>query len=105
MNTHSHFRDLHYIVGVLTLYLHIPACQSLKDKRRVIKPLVSFLQRDFGISAAEIGMQDKWKDCFIACAFMSNDAEFTHAVLQKALMKVEDRFRQVNIIDFKIELI
>ena len=51
--------------------LFIPDCHTLKQKRAVVRPMVDGLQRRFKVSAAEIGMQDKWQRADIGVAVIS----------------------------------
>lgn len=57
-------------VGILTLSLYLPDCHSLKEKRRLIKPILARLHKEFNISVVENGHQDCWQRCelLIACA-------------------------------------
>jgi uncharacterized protein len=41
-------------VGLLTLELHIPDAQSLKDKRQVLRSLKDKLRRQFNVAVAEL---------------------------------------------------
>ena len=91
-------------IGLLTLHLNIPACDSLKDKRRQIKPLISRLQREFNISVAELGYQDKWSEALIGCTYLSNEGKHTQRSLQKIITWVENHYPQFYIIQEKIEL-
>jgi uncharacterized protein len=45
-------------VGILTLTLYLPDCHSLKEKRRLIKPILARLHKEFNISVVEYGHQD-----------------------------------------------
>ncbi len=45
-------------ISALTLELHLPGCDSLKEKRGRIKPLLAGLHRQYNVSAAEIERQD-----------------------------------------------
>ena len=105
MKTDIHYKDLHFLVGILTLYLHIPGSHSLKEKRSVVKPLMHRVQRDFKISIAEIGLQDQWQECFLVCTTVSNDTAHAHTVLQNIINKIDREFFQVQVINHKIEII
>ena len=48
-------------VGLLTLELHIPDAQSLKDKRQVLRSLKDRLRRDFNVAVAELEHHDTWQ--------------------------------------------
>jgi hypothetical protein len=69
------------IVGVRSWELHLPACQSLKDKRRIVKSLKDRLHQKFGVSAAEVDHQDLWQRARIAAAVVSGDARHAEEVL------------------------
>jgi uncharacterized protein YlxP (DUF503 family) len=43
----------------------------LKQKRAVVRPVVEGLQRRYRVSAAEVGMQDKWQRADIGVAVIS----------------------------------
>jgi len=49
------------VVGVCTVEIHLPFCQSLKDKRRVLKSLIARLRGRHNISFAEVDSQDLWQ--------------------------------------------
>lgn len=92
-------------IGVLTLYLRLPGCASLKEKRSRLKPLLVRLPREFNLSAAEIDQQDLWHAAVIACAVISSD----HGQVQRALETVrgwiEKNWPDIEIYDDRIELL
>jgi hypothetical protein len=69
------------IVGVRSWELHLPASQSLKDKRRIVKSLKDRMHQKFGVSAAEVDHQDLWQRALIAAAVVSGDARHAEEVL------------------------
>ncbi len=91
-------------IGLLTLHLKIPACVSLKDKRKQIKPFISRLQREFNISVAELDYQDQWDQTLIGCTHLSNEGKHTQRSLQKIITWVENHYPQFYIIRERIEL-
>ncbi len=80
-------------LGLLTLWLHLPGCRSLKEKRRRLQPLLHRLHRQFNVSVAEIGEQDKWQRAVIACAIVSNDAAHAQRVLQQVTAWAETHWQ------------
>lgn len=92
-------------ITLLTLYIHLPGCTSLKEKRSRVKPLLARLHRQFNISAAEIGRQDLWQDSVIACAVVSNDSNHNQRVMQEVIAFTTDHFPNLQIIDEKIEIL
>ncbi len=68
-------------VGVARWELHLAHCQSLKDKRRVVKSLKDRLRQRFQVSAAEVDHQDVWQRASLAAAIVSGDAAHAESVL------------------------
>jgi uncharacterized protein YlxP (DUF503 family) len=86
------------LVGVNTWDLQLPGCQSLKDKRGVIRPLTTRLRNQFNVSVAETAHQDSWQRAEIACAAVASDKRVLDQTLRAADQLVE-RADGVRIID------
>ena len=69
------------VVGVISWQLHLAGCQSLKDKRRVIKSLKDRLHNRFNVSAAEVDHQDLWQRGALAACVVSGDHRHAEEVL------------------------
>jgi len=93
------------MVGVLTIHLHLPGCTSLKEKRGAIKPFMARLHREFNVSSAEMGLQDKWQQAVISCAMVGNDATHLERSLQTVARWVEGHWPDGDVIEQKIEII
>ena len=72
------------IVGLVTWELHLPACQSLKDKRHVLKSLKDRLHNQFNVSAAETDHQDLWQRAELTVCVVSTDRRHAEQVLREA---------------------
>src|SRR5215813_10376931 len=72
-------------VGLLTLELHIPDAQSLKDKRQVLRSLKDRLRRDFNVAVAELDHHDVWQRSVVGVVTLSNEETHLKEVLQKVL--------------------
>ena len=92
-------------VGVLVLILRIPGCSSLKEKRGRLRPLIAQLHKKYNLSVAEVDDLDIWGRTVIGCAFVSNDANRTRSVLQKAANWVDREWRDLELEESQIELI
>jgi uncharacterized protein YlxP (DUF503 family) len=92
-------------LGLLTIHLSIPGCQSLKEKRSRLKPLISRLQREFNVSVAEMEHQDSWQNAVLACAMITSDQAQTNRSLQKVVQWVESYWPDLEVSDDRIELI
>jgi uncharacterized protein YlxP (DUF503 family) len=93
------------MIATLTIYLHIPGCSSLKEKRRFIKPLISRLHREFNVSVAEMDLQDKWQEAVIVCAMVGNDHGHLESALQNVAKWVEGHWTDGDIVENRIELV
>jgi len=69
------------VVGVMTWEIHLAGCQSLKDKRRVVKSLKDRLHQRFNVSAAEVDHQDAWQSAALACSVVSTERRHAEEVL------------------------
>ncbi len=69
------------VVGVRTWDLHLAGCQSLKDKRRIVKSLKDRLHQRFNVSAAEVDHQDVWQRAALACSVVTTDRRHAEEVL------------------------
>jgi len=93
------------MIAILTIHLHIPACASLKEKRGHIKPLIFRLHREFNLSVAEIGLNDKWDEAVIGCAMIGNDHAFLQSALQNVAKWVKGNWSDGDVINEKIDFI
>jgi uncharacterized protein YlxP (DUF503 family) len=93
------------MIGLLTLHLHLPGCASLKEKRGRLKPLLARLHRQFNISAAEMGLQDKWQEAIVACGMVGNDAAHLQSALETVRKWAEANWPDGDILDTRIEII
>ncbi len=60
-------------MGLGTWDLHLGGCQSLKDKRSVLKSLKDRVRRQFNVSIAETDHHDLWQRAEVACAVVATD--------------------------------
>ena len=85
------------LVGLLTMELYFPACQSLKEKLRLLSSLKERLKNRFNISLAEIDFQETWQRAQLAAAFVCNDGRR----IESAFAHILDTLRA----DARLELI
>lgn len=89
------------LIGILTVALHIPAAQSLKDKRMVLKSLKDRARAKFNVSIAELDGQDKWQVATCAFAMVGNDRRYLDSCLQNLASYVQT-FRGCEVSDYGI---
>lgn len=77
-------------IGVLSIELHIPASQSLKDKRRVLKSIKDRVRSRFNVSISEIRNLEKWQRCGLGVCIISNDKKYAAGHLEAVLSLIQN---------------
>jgi uncharacterized protein YlxP (DUF503 family) len=93
------------MVGMLTIHLHLPGCASLKEKRGRLKPLLARLHKQFNVSAAEMDLQDQWREALIAVALVNSNGAHIQRTLQAVMKWIESNWPDGMLVDEKIEII
>lgn len=91
-------------VGLLTLDLHIPDAQSLKDKRQVLRSLKDRLRGQFNIAVAELDHHDAWQRSVVGVVTLSNEEQHVENTLQKVLAEA-DRLLGPLLIQHSVEIL
>jgi uncharacterized protein len=91
-------------VGVCRLKIHIPGSQSLKDKRSVVKSLVSRLQKQFNVSIAEVGDHELWQIATIGVACVSNHNYRVDEVIDSVIATIVRDYPTVEIIEKEMDV-
>lgn len=89
-------------VALLSVEIHIPASQSLKSKRMVLKSLKDRLRSRFNVSVAEVGDWDKWQRAQFCVCMIGCDKGHLDGSLQSVLSYVRQD-RSIHIIDHELE--
>jgi len=91
-------------IGLVVMVFQIPGCHSLKEKRGLLKSMITNLRKVFNVSVAEVDYQDSWQKTAIACAIAGSD----RVVLERSLQSIPDyceiNFRLFQLVDQRIEL-
>jgi uncharacterized protein YlxP (DUF503 family) len=75
------------VVGVVTWEMEIFGCQSLKQKRSVVRSLKDRLRNKLNVAVAETGHTDLWQRAEITACAVSNERGHVDSILESA-----DRF-------------
>jgi uncharacterized protein YlxP (DUF503 family) len=79
------------VVGLLTVEMHVPGAQSLKDKRMVVRRIKDRLQK-FNVAVSEVAHQDLWQRAGLAVVTVATDqahADRELAAVADAIERVE----------------
>lgn len=93
------------LVGLCTFEFYLPGLTSLKDKRSILKSMLSRLHNTFNVSAAEIDENDRHQSAVIAVAVVSNSSRHAQQVLQSIESWIEEHFPDAEIVKRKIEIL
>ena len=91
-------------VAVVQASLLVPGCQSLKDKRSVVKGLVERARHRFNASVAETGSNDLLQRADLGAALVANDARFAAAEAE-ALLRFLEGCPDVQVLDRQVEIL
>jgi len=86
------------VVGIVTWDLQLAGCQSLKDKRQILKGLKDRLHNRFNVSVAETDRHDLWQRAELSCCAVATDRRQAQSVIASADQFVAGH-PQVRIID------
>ncbi len=92
------------VVGVIEFELLMPENASLKDKRSIIKSLMSRTRSRFNVTVAEVGKQDVRSQAAVACAMVGSDRRYVNGALDKLINFVES-LSLAEILEARIEIV
>jgi uncharacterized protein YlxP (DUF503 family) len=92
-------------VGAISLELYLPGCNSLKEKRSRLKPLLARLHKQFNVSAAEVDANDSHRTAVIACVVVSNNSQHVQQVLGSIPGWIEKNRPDLQLVDEQITLL
>ena len=76
------------MIAVLTVELHLPYAQSLKDKRMVLRRIKDRLQK-FNVAVAEVEHQDRWQRAGLGIVAISTTVEHVEQALAAAADEID----------------
>jgi uncharacterized protein YlxP (DUF503 family) len=91
-------------VAVASVDIKIGEKNSLKEKRKILRSIIDRLKSKFNISVAELGHKDLWQRTIIGFTIISNDKAHANSSSDK-VMNFLYSFPDINIIDYKLEII
>lgn len=94
---------MHVATCVITLQFY--GVDSLKAKRRILKPILTRLPRQFNVAVAEIDNHDIWQTSVICLVTIGNDSGYLHGLLEKAVTWIEDNRPDTVIERYSIEFL
>jgi uncharacterized protein YlxP (DUF503 family) len=91
------------IVGVCSIELRLRESRSLKEKRQVLKSIITRVKNNFNVSIAEVDYHDKWQRAVLGIAVVSTAQDHANGTLSKVVNFVESMYI-ADLLDYHIEL-
>lgn len=88
------------VVGIVRFELHLPAAQSLKDKRQVVRSLKERLRERVRASVSEVEYQDLWQRAAIGLVVVAPDGAQVREMLNSA-RQIVDQYLQAQVLDWQ----
>ncbi|MGC5324074.1 DUF503 domain-containing protein [Brevibacillus sp. SYSU BS000544] len=77
------------MIGVIHIELFLPAPENLKEKRAIVKSIISRLRNKFNVSVAEMNYLDQWQRTELVVAAVANEMSFLQKELSSVVRLVE----------------
>jgi len=91
--------------GVCKIRLHLPPTHSLKEKRSIVKSVISRLRGQYNVSIAEVDDHDLWRLATLGIACVSNHNQHVDETLSKVVDFIVQNYPEVEIVDHEIEIL
>ena len=85
--------------------LHLEGVFSLKDKRSIVKSIVTRLPKQFNVAVAEVEHHDVWQTAVLGIVTVGNDRRYLQGLLEKSVTWIETTRPDAPIADYSIEII
>jgi uncharacterized protein len=76
------------IVGLLTLELGLPGCDTLKEKRHRLRGVIEKARSKFNISVSEIDFQDLHQSAMVGVAMVNSE----RTLVEQVFARVDELF-------------
>jgi uncharacterized protein YlxP (DUF503 family) len=93
------------IIGLCTVEFELPGVESLKDKRSILKSLLTRMHNQFNVSNAEIDFQDALNASVIAFTTVTTDTRHVNQVISTILNWIEKNYPDAQIVNQEIEIL
>ncbi|ACQ53705.1 DUF503 domain-containing protein [Clostridium botulinum] len=77
------------IIGTAKIHLYANWGHSLKEKRMIVKSVISKTKNKFNVSIAEVEMQDVHQSIVIGIACVSNSTKQADSIIQNVVNYIE----------------
>ncbi|OGF61830.1 MAG: hypothetical protein A2Y62_20660 [Candidatus Fischerbacteria bacterium RBG_13_37_8] len=71
------------IIGYCSFDIHLPGCQSLKEKRMILLSIKQKLRKDFNVAVSELEYNDLWQRTLLGIVTVSNSQSTINGIFDK----------------------
>lgn len=93
------------IIATCVLKLQLYGVYSLKEKRQIVKSLLSRLSQKFNLAVAEVEHHDVWQTAGIALVTVGIDAKYLHGLLENCVGWIQHHRPDLVIEQYAIRLV
>ncbi len=93
------------VIGACTIALQFPGCNSLKQKRQVLKSVMARVRNEFNVSVAEVGHQDSWQLGTLGVVCVSTETGYVHGLLEHVVRAIANGHFDLVLLDYEVELL
>ena len=84
------------IVGVCKVSMMVPASQSLKDKRMVLRKVKDLVRNKFNVSIAQVSEDDRWQRAVLGISLVGSDRRFAESAMDEVLKFIRGHVQVAN---------
>ena len=92
------------VLGILQVKIHFPDPQSLKEKRMILKSVVTRFRQKFNAGIAELDGMDQWQMSVVAAACIGREKKEVDRTLNE-MVNFFDREENLRIMEHQKELL
>jgi uncharacterized protein YlxP (DUF503 family) len=92
------------VTGIVKIKMYSPWVHSLKEKRMIVKSMISKVRNKFNVSIAEVEEQDVHQTIILAFACIAGDTGHADSIIDHILNFMEENTESA-IVDVQRELI
>ncbi|AVQ37555.1 DUF503 domain-containing protein [Clostridium botulinum] len=92
------------IIGTAKIHLYANWVHSLKEKRMIVKSIISKTKNKFNVSIAEVEMQDIHQSIVIGISCVSNSTKQADSIIQNVVNYIEGNTEAI-VQNIEIEII
>lgn len=91
------------VVATCRIELDLPS-RSLKEKRQILKSVMTRMRQSFNVAVAEVDLNELWGSAALGVVTVSNSADYAQGLLEKVVAWLEGSRLDVLIVGYEIEL-